>query len=63
MKFTAKVRGELSLQELVDYISRECFVPPGGKGHVRLWVGDDPHDISVNLGNPLQFEIVTIREG
>lgn len=52
---TTTITGEVSEAELLAWIGRECNIPAGAA--CRLWVGDDPLDISVNLGNPLRFTI------
>lgn len=47
--------GTVEAQELADWIAGQLKLPP--KSVVELWVGDDPHDLAVNLGNPLQFRV------
>jgi len=49
------ISGEVSLEEVVKWISRELPIPKGSE--VKVWVGDDPLDMAVNLGNPLRFTV------
>lgn len=60
-RHTTTVEGELSRDELVAFIAGQVAIPEGAE--LELWVGDDPHDIRVNLGNPLRFRYVTTHEG
>jgi hypothetical protein len=54
-RVTYTIDGEVGLAELVRWIRAALVVPAGAK--FKVWVGDDPLDLEVNLGNPLRFTV------
>ncbi len=66
MKVTAKnvltttISGEISEAELLAYFKQTVQVPDGM--HVRFFVGDPPHDVDINIGEPIRFTFTFSRE-
>jgi hypothetical protein len=50
---TTTVEGEASSEELVAWLREQINIPDNAD--LRLWVGDEPHDVWLNLGSPLRF--------
>ncbi len=58
---TTIVEGEIGVTELLDgLVKRALHIPEGV--NVTFSVGDPPHDVDLNEGEPLRFRLIYTRE-